>query len=324
MGGLNILDEIGRIMEKDPEQGAMVNASVARELSETAAVAQLKVALERYQPMIIHSEDEAVLQRAEEKTSLVGAMGGLVTGMVKIASYAGPESAFEYPVEAKNSQRNISQMRLAEGKLDAFWKEVDNHFMGRTGKSIQQLLGNRLRARELRRTQPWQPRGSATKLTGPHADTYQFGLHETPKSPAKITTEYKLKPKTRGQANPSQETPQAEAADIIQEFQPQPQMFALKLKLLKTMSRFFPSTLEDRLAKSVIWEDFLHAMSSLKFRIEKRHGSEWYFEPTWKRNSPITIHAPHPSHEIPGPVLRFMGSRLARKYGWTSETFQMA
>ena len=330
MGPLNILDEIGRIMENDPEQSAMVNASVARELSETAAVTQLQVALERHQPRILPSEDyEAISERAKEKTSMIGIIGGLVSGM-KVASFAGPESAFKYPVEAKYSQRKINQMRLAEGKLDAFWKNVDDHFMRRTGKTIQRLLGDRLKARDLRRTQPWQPReeflakGSATNLIGPHPESYQFAFHETSKSSAELKTEPRLKPKTRGQADPPQNILYAEATDIVQDAQPQNQSFSLNRKLFKTMSRFFPSTFEDRLAKTVIWEDFLHAMSGLNFRIEKRHGSEWYFEPTWKKNSPITIHAPHPSHEIPGPVLRFMGSRLARKYGWTSETFQMA
>ena len=65
-------------------------------------------------------------------------------------------------------------------------------------------------------------------------------------------------------------------------------------------------------------------MFNLSFKIEKRHGSEWYFEPTWRGDAPITIHEPHPLHELRFDKIRFEANRMARKYGWSSESFVAA
>ena len=99
--------------------------------------------------------------------------------------------------------------------------------------------------------------------------------------------------------------------------------FHLAKRAYKTMTAFYPKTVEDRTSRKVVWKEFLHAMYTVGFEIRQRHGSEWYFEPTWNRNSPITIHEPHPSHEMEFKKIRFEANRMARKYYWNSDTFRL-
>lgn len=189
-------------------------------------------------------------------------------------------------------------------------------------------MGQWLTARDLLRTQPWQPgeeqqqhKKNSNIIT---AEIHRFIEEQTPDTVEKLSTEPKKKQKTRGETDPSRVSSRTEAPTISQDLEPSTPAFSLPDRVLKTMTAFYPSSTEDRTGRKIVWKDFLHAMYSLGFRIQKRHGSEWYFEPSWKMNSPITIHEPHPSREMKFDTIRFEANRMARKYGWSSETFKAA
>ena len=149
-----------------------------------------------------------------------------------------------------------------------------------------------------------------------------FTQHAVPDTIGRSHTEPLEKYKTKGTADPSRASSTTLPATTIQDQEPPAQVFRLHHRALKIIKAFYPTTTEDREGRKTLWKYFLHAMYSLGFEIQKRHGSEWYFEPTWRRNAPITIHEPHPSHEMRFEKMRFEANRMARKYGWNKGSFE--
>ncbi|KAL8690232.1 MAG: hypothetical protein Q9218_004270 [Villophora microphyllina] len=323
MGSLNIMDEMERIMSSDPTQRDIVDTNMNIQISKLAALAQIDDALGRHQPKIQATLEDSpsVLRHHMVRLDVINDVERHLHG-TSLGQYTKPRSAFVYPVGKKPTPQHIEQMRRAEAKLDAFWDHVDtNKFKPRTGKTLLEWLGDRITIRNVRRTQPWQP--DAQKLPRPAPlQTYQPFPSSTPATIDKLPTKPVTKQKTRGETSSSTTEP-AEPTTIPEITMPQLPTFALPRRMYKTMTTLFPSSVEDRESRHIHWKDFLHAMYSLQFRIEKRHGSEWYFEPTWKRNAPITIHEPHPSHETRFDKIRFEANRMARKYGWSYETFAL-
>lgn len=311
-------------MDIDKTQRAMVNIEIARDISKMAAFAQILDAVVGHQPTIQKTEGADYNSISLHHKVRFKVIDELETIFARIPLWrrCKPLSAFNYPVGKKPTSQHVEQMRRAEVKLDAFWEQVDKYFVPQTGKTIISWMGHRLNAREIYRTQPWSPDDQKPVHGSVPVSIYQPFLKTTPDIIDTIPPEPKKKQKTRGEIDPSQKTFTAEPtntpATIPQapQLPPRaPQTFSLPSKFFKTMSASYPTSVEDRTSRKVIWKDFLHAMYSLNLRIEKRHGSEWYSEPSWKRDTPITIHEPHPPHEMPFDKIRFKANRIARKYG---------
>jgi len=97
---------------------------------------------------------------------------------------------------------------------------------------------------------------------------------------------------------------------------------AIGHRALKIFSILFNNPNDHELPGEVSWNDFLHALSSAGFSIEKQRGSAWLFMPSLVEGwHPIIFHEPHPSSKIPIHVALRHGRRLMRSYGWTSQTF---
>jgi hypothetical protein len=72
----------------------------------------------------------------------------------------------------------------------------------------------------------------------------------------------------------------------------------------------------------VTWNDFLHAMDSTGFSVQKLYGSVWHFQPTRLNiERSIQFHEPHPRGKIPFFIARRHGRRLNRAYGWFGSMF---
>lgn len=74
---------------------------------------------------------------------------------------------------------------------------------------------------------------------------------------------------------------------------------------------------------SIRWTAFQSALSELGFTIEPRCGSLYTFFPPKEDASkiPITFHRPHQAR-IEGDILLAFARRLARRYGWSGNTFE--
>ncbi|KAK3620988.1 hypothetical protein LTR56_023069 [Elasticomyces elasticus] len=70
------------------------------------------------------------------------------------------------------------------------------------------------------------------------------------------------------------------------------------------------------------WTEFLHAMDSAGFLIEKFYGSVWQFQPTkLDVQRGIQFHEPYSSGKLAYWVARRFGRRLERAYGLLGQMF---
>ena len=66
-----------------------------------------------------------------------------------------PLMKMKYPAEKRRTAVRVQKMRDAERALDLFWQTVDEHYRGKTGKILHDLLSDLLTPRQLERTPEW-------------------------------------------------------------------------------------------------------------------------------------------------------------------------
>ena len=173
----------------------------------------------------------------------------------------------------------------------------------------------------------WIEPPKQTIPTSPVADNTEFTTldlaERTQVLEKDITIPIKIKLKTRGPATESPVT-----VDDVGNDDPSPiapSAIPVSKRAYKTFSALFYNPARDVLPGEIPWTEFLHALSSAGFSVEKQNGSAWLFvPPALMGRRPIIFHEPHPSSKILIHVARRHGRRLARAYGWTRETFVMA
>lgn len=320
LGLPKIMDEIERLIRDDVSQRALITPSLAKNLSEVAAFGEISQQLCQHQPKIETTKYESVVMKHAEERANITETTHRILQNASLSRYTTAISRFDYPSSKKRTQQTVEKMRLEEEKLDEFWQRVDDHFIGHCGKTLHQLLGDRITARELQRTPPWQSlerlftAKSASSSNAPLSGD-PFHSIEPQDEPPLLATQVRIKPKTRGEADPTRFPTQATLTEPEDPSAPTPQTFKLSNRAYKVMSALFPSSTQERQTGKLIWRDFVHAFYKLDFEINSLDGSAWYFEPTWKRDWPITFREPHPSGEIPFANSRRYASRLTRKYG---------
>lgn len=101
----------------------------------------------------------------------------------------------------------------------------------------------------------------------------------------------------------------------------------------RILALLFPEPDDDPNKECLDWLDFVTAMSEFGFRAEHRGGSAFTFKGDIKlptttqedeirvRSRSINFHMPHPSTEMSPVLLRNMGRRLNRRFGWERAHF---
>ena len=111
------------------------------------------------------------------------------------------------------------------------------------------------------------------------------------------------------------------AAQLPEDVQPK---FAVGKRALKVFNTLFHTPTVADHAGELPWTDFLHAMASTGFSIEKLYGSVWQFTPTkLDVENAISFHEPHPTGKIAFRTARRIGRRLHRAYGWEGGMFKV-
>lgn len=250
-------------------------------------------------------------------------------GTSQMKSFASPLMSFDYPSQRGKNEQNTERMRTAEANLDALWKHVDETRLEGTTHTnlLHGLMRNRTSSSTLERTPPWQapfavPRPRTTPQSQPNPNFKEPSTNEVDQDkPQEAGLTTRNKPKTRGEADPKKiECPAAEPEEI-QETPARLRTIKLAPRAMKVARALYPSNIQDHTPGKVRWQDLLHLMFELNFLIRKHDGSEWYFEPIWMPDVPITIHEPHPTNEIPLVHLRRHARRLRDRYRWTNATF---
>ncbi|KAM0228243.1 hypothetical protein ACHAPO_010891 [Fusarium lateritium] len=339
-----LIDELDRLLKNTPRLDRLISAKVYKTLSYLSVLSQCRKQIELYQPwarmydntkryggydsVSFQEECAAVVQSVAEIIIRMGDVPGDSFG--RAADPSG--GRFKYPYEKRRTWETVYALRKAEANLDAVWAEF-----GRLTnlKDYKDLVVYRLLSqRSLRRTADWvEP--EKTKNNGqPSIDKDLRFIHrplsnlflgesEQPKIDKTVKTiKAKTKTKTKGEPSKAQngDTPAAEVPEpeTVDE-QPTFQVDARALKVFRTL---FYNPEVTSTPGEIPWNDFLHAMGSTGFQIEKLYGSVWQFQPTnLDVERGIHFHEPHPKGKISFEIARRQGRRLARTYGWHGGMF---
>ena len=337
LGPKVFLDELERVIRSDSAtagipQKARISAWVSNALSDLAIFAEIEDQVYHHQPNIgvLHTVSAETTKKNfnEDTAELFLFQDQLKELEPKLAAAGLPLGKFDYPSEKRRTASTTDKLRQAELKLDAFWNIVDEHYIRKTGKSIHQILSKALTPRTLERTPEWiEPPKPATIPTSPVVDDTEFTTldlaERTQVLEKDITIPIKIKLKTRSAATEAPMTTidvgDDDASPIASSTIP------VSKRAYKTFSALFYNPAGDVLPGEIPWTEFLHALSSAGFSVEKQNGSAWLFvPPSLMGRRPIIFHEPHPSSKILIHVARRHGRRLARAYGWTRETFVVA
>jgi hypothetical protein len=99
----------------------------------------------------------------------------------------------------------------------------------------------------------------------------------------------------------------------------------LKERFLNIFHSMFPSG--SQASSSIEWESFVKAMAQVGFVARHSGGSAVLFEPAkeskWFKLGKIVFHRPHPDSKIAPIILRSMGKRMGKWFGWTRDSFEL-
>lgn len=274
------------------------------------------------------TQNEDVLHEDYSRTERVFAAILKIKISDSIASLGIPsDSRFYYPVDKRGTRENTESMRTAEKNLDDFWRAMDGELVskGAVTSRTRSLLDGRL----LQRTEEWIEPSKAQQVEAvsvlPRSLAEQM-LHLERSTTSTLDVGSSTAPKNKTKTRGISELAIADADAVPQPMKPmkfdqQPEFQVDKRahKVFKTIF-FTPST--SSLPGEVAWADFLHAMGSAGFGIEKLYGSAWQFTPTnLDVERAIQFHEPHPSGKMSFVWARRIGRRLSRAYGWSGGMF---
>ncbi|KAJ7091324.1 hypothetical protein B0H15DRAFT_835479 [Mycena belliarum] len=120
------------------------------------------------------------------------------------------------------------------------------------------------------------------------------------------------------------EAPEPEYPDVL------PIEFKIGKKVMKIFHRILEDDPKDDSTDSgqkkgqVRWGDFERAMKRVGFEVMHTTGSCVRFDPPAQTARPITFHRPHPDSILTPKLIKWVGARLKRCYGWTTLTFKQS
>ncbi|RHZ45742.1 uncharacterized protein CDV56_100498, partial [Aspergillus thermomutatus] len=316
-GRKTLMDELERLVQMDPKKKELVSSQVASIISDLAVIYECLYQIELYQPWANTFENGFVEQQNEIQKEYSNLTSGWDKYLVSfegtsLAKLGSPEDGrFHYPAERRRNRENVELMRSAERNLDAFWRAV-----------LTRISGN------LQRTRAWvEPERQPTKVENLEKSLadLQFELVRRTEKTIEPATAPLPKKKVKSQRKPSISDKTVEPqlpAENQYDFQP---TFKVDKRSLKVFSTLFFQPSQTAQPGEIPWNDFLHAMGTTAFTVEKLYGSVWQFTP---RNldveRSIQFHEPHPIAKIPFRVARRIGRRLNRAYGWHGQMFALA
>ena len=325
-----LLDELERLTRSNSviagaPQIQYISPWIATALSGLAVVGELERQLNLHQPPIPRSLPEKELDVEFDKRTVLNDVMFKAGREGKFADAGTPLTKFTYPSGKRRTAATTAKRREAEKNLDMFWQTVDEHYVRNLGKPIHELLSGILVPRELDRTPEWvEPSPSAkpekSDLASAITDEFPtFIIDDHPPERAEAREPIKSKVKTRGQA--TERTDETVPKDKPLEL-PLPTIIVSK-RAHKVFSAILHNSPQDSVSGEIPWTEFLHALSSAGFAIQKQYGSAWLFTPLDTTMRPIMFHEPHPSNKIPIQIAWRHGNRLRKTYGWNAETFVM-
>ncbi|KAB8075126.1 hypothetical protein BDV29DRAFT_172510 [Aspergillus leporis] len=336
----NLMDELDRLIESEKSIKSLLSPWVLSTISDLSLMSECEHQISLFQPWAATFENKIGVKEQEIKDDYMKNVDRWTEfdkemEEVSLGDVGDPsDGRFNYPVDKRRTRETTVIMQRAEANLDAFWKKADSLLINKDGISQHAAIRHLLaKDRILRRTPDWVepvkdtvPAPNADELCLPLSQLY-FDLEQRTQStvgPETGIPTAKTKLKTRGVTQTVLET--AAHPENVGPHGPDVQpTFDVDQRALKVFTTLFYTPSRTSQPGEVAWTDFLHAMRSTGFALEKLYGSVWQFTPqTLDVERSIQFHEPHPSGKIPFRTARRHGRRLSRAYGWHAGMFRLS
>ncbi|KAI9669738.1 MAG: hypothetical protein M1831_007434 [Alyxoria varia] len=138
------------------------------------------------------------------------------------------------------------------------------------------------------------------------------------------------RPKEKVKTRPTHASGVAEASNVVSaadDASAETQLMAESIKVrsssINLFSKMFPKRGKgDDTTGKIRWADFVGAMADAGFIARKGSGSAVLFENDKQgHEGKIVVHRPHPDPEVSHPMLKCIGKRMRKWFGWGSELF---
>jgi hypothetical protein len=338
-----ILDEMERLVENDPKARNLFSSRVASMVADLSLISECQRQISLYEPWASSFEAEAVSRQDELKTKYIQRTSRMqeldvALKQTSLADADPSDGKFFYPVEKRRTKENTEAMQKAEKTLDAFWEKLDKYILqkidvSRHGALMHLLSDHRI----LHRTPNWVQPDLALPPTDRQKEN-RLEESDQPLSRLFSDNEYrtqskvdsgnkapqKIKVKTRGVALNTPSPDDLSHPPGAPQFVDTQPTFTVDKRALKVFSTLFYKPSSSAQPGEIPWNDFLHAMTTTGFAIEKLYGSVWHFMPSkLDVERSIQFHEPHPTSKIPFKTARRFGRRLFRAYGWRGDMFKL-
>lgn len=336
----SLLERYDKFINTVPYAHQAVSAYVAQEISTLALLSECLRQIHLLDPWMStfhkkirtpHCNENLQANFADKQRELTQLFKFKESARVRSMATAVAKST--YPVHKKRTPNNVDAMQKAETLLDQMWDAMleemeQKDALTRHSKNVLFSQG-----RQLQRTPDWMEPVSPTKKIPPQVAALEImghsfgGLNIDDDNKVQDSPREKTKTKTRGKA-----APQISGSIPVEMTEPEDHSPAHTIQVdrraFKVFSTLFHKPSTTSKPGEVPWTEFLHAMHSAGFRIEKLYGSVWQFTPRDDNDGrvgagtrSILFHEPHPHSKIPFWDARRHGRRLTRAYGWSGETF---
>ncbi|CAD0084026.1 unnamed protein product [Aureobasidium vineae] len=332
-----LVDELDRLTYADTKAKDLQSALVVDNLGDLGVTSECLHQLSLYYPWSRDTEQamardrQQVVEEFYTKSAEWDNFRKMSWQGVDLADLGSPgDGRFSYPISNRRTKTNASALHKAEFHLDAFWSEVDKHLASQSvilpDRMMRLLLSGK---RSLHRTSEWEepvvdiPKGkmngrsngksqgkingkfnsnSNDERNGKPACTQNFEAAITPLS----STYLQLRGSHKRQSSIQ------ESVSITRDSQ--------DADVLATNGQ--RGAKENFTAATVSTSDFVHAMLSIGFVVEKLYASVWHFTPPESvPGESIQFHAPHVGDKIRYHMARLFGRRLQRAYDWNEGMF---
>ncbi|KAE8389414.1 hypothetical protein BDV23DRAFT_157235 [Aspergillus alliaceus] len=336
----NLMDELDRLIETEKSIKSLISPWVMSTISDLTLMSECQHQISLFQPWAASFENKIAEKEQEIKDDYMRKVDrwsefDKEMEEVPLGDVADPsDGRYYYPVDKRRTRETTAAMQKAEANLDAFWKKADSLLINKDGVSQQAAIRHLLaKDRVIRRTPDWiepvknaEPTPTADELCLPLSQLY-FDLEQRTQRtvrPDSALATGKVKVKRRGMTQSVRETSNNRAEEVSHHGPDRQPTFSVDQRTLKVFSTLFFTSSRTSQPGEVAWTDFLHAMRSTGFALEKLYGSVWQFTPqNLDVERSIQFHEPHPSGKIPFLVARRHGRRLSRAYGWHAGMFQL-
>lgn len=257
-----------------------------------------------------------------------------------------------YRQPAPNGPKNTAWLRRSQTTrtaLEKFWASIretiqrsfdGSAFSSGEIRSLLEIISANLSSdyREAVRSEEMRILAGKEESVDPFL-THFLNEHEVGPQSKLTIVQRRPKTKTRGEKQaddphpqPTEEQqPQSQSSEKPETAGPTfvPVSVPVTRRALEVFALMFPRKGDRETSRSVDWDRFVHAMTDAGFTARSNGGSAVLFEthPDQHQHQrlpvegKIVFHKPHPVSKIDTVMMRHMGKRMAKWFGWSREVF---